>query len=49
MAQWIKNIMSTRIWVQSLASLSGLRNLHCCKLGHGSRLWLGSGTAVAVL
>ena len=35
--------------VQSLASLSGLRIQHCCKLWHRSQMQLRSGIAVAVL
>ena len=37
-----------RMWVQSLASLSGLRIQHCCELWHRSQTWLGSHIAVAL-
>ena len=35
-------------WVQSLASVSGLRIQHCCELWCGSRMWVRSRVAVAV-
>ena len=36
MAQWVTNlIVSVRVQVQSLASLSGLRIKHCCGCGIG--------------
>ena len=41
-------LVSMRMWVWSLASLSRLRIWHCCKLWHGLQMWLGSGVAVAV-
>ena len=34
-AQWVMNPTSMRMWVQSLASLSGLRIQHCCSYGAG--------------
>ena len=37
-----------RLWVQSLASLSGLRIRHCHKLWCRSQMRLGSGVAVAL-
>ena len=37
-----------RMQVRSLASLSGLRILHCCELWCRSQTQLGSGVAVAV-
>ena len=46
MAQWLTN--PTRTQVQSLASLSGLRILHCRELWCESQTQLGSGIAVAV-
>ena len=47
-AQQVKNqIVSVRMQVQSLASLSGLRIWHCSKLLQRSQMWLGSGIAVA--
>ena len=36
-----------RMWVRSLALLSGLRIQHCCELQCRSQLRLGSGVAVA--
>ena len=36
-----------KMQVQPLASLSGLRIQHCCKLWHGFQIMLGSGIAVA--
>ena len=45
----VKNLtVSVRMWVQSLASNSGLRTQHCCKLQHRSQMYFGSGIAVAV-
>ena len=32
--------VSVRTWVPSLALLGGLRIWHCCKLQHGSQMWL---------
>ena len=37
-----------RMWVLSLASLSGLRIQHCCELWYGLQRQLGSGVAVAL-
>ena len=37
-----------RLWVQSLALLSGLRVQHCCVLWCGLQMWLGSDVAVAL-
>ena len=37
------------MWVQSLASLSGLRIWHCQKMWCSLQMWLGSGVAVAVV
>ena len=37
------------LWVQSLASLSGLRAWHCHELWCGSQTWLGSGIAMALV
>ena len=42
------DMVSVRIEVRSLASLSGLRIWHCCKLQHRLKMQLGSGVAVAV-
>ena len=37
MAQWLQTQrVSLRVWVQSQASLSGLRIRCCCELWHGS-------------
>ena len=50
MAQWKRTrLVSMRMQVQSLASLSGLRNRCCCELWCRSQMWLGSGTAMAVV
>ena len=48
--QW-KRIQSgtMRLWVRSLASLSGLRIWHCHELWYRSQIRLGSGIAVAVV
>ena len=43
------NKVSMRMWVLSLALLDVLRIHHCCKLRCGSKIWLGSGVAVAVV
>ena len=43
------NIVSIRMRVQSLASLSELSIWPCCKLWCSSQAWLGSGVAVAVI
>ena len=40
--------VSMRIWVWSLASLSGLRIKHCHELWYRSQTWLRSGIAVAI-
>ena len=50
-AQWIKDsiIVSMRMQILSLASLSGLRIQSCPKLQLSSRMWLGSSVAVAML
>ena len=49
LAQWVKNpTVSMRMWVRSLASLSGLSIECCCKLQSKSQLRLGSYVAVAV-
>ena len=42
-------LVSVRIWIQSLASLSGLRSWGCHKLWCKSQTWLGSRIAVAVV
>ena len=50
-AQWIKDsiIVSMRMQILSLASLSGLRIQSCPKLQLSCRMWLGSSVALAVL
>ena len=49
-AQWVKSdTVSTQIWIQMLASLSGLMIQHCHKLQHSSQMWLGSGVFLAVV
>ena len=40
------NIVSVRMWVQSLASLSGLRIQHLCMLQHRSQMRLECTVAV---
>ena len=40
---------TVRLWVQSLASLSGLRIGHFCELWFRLQTWLGSGNAVALV
>ena len=40
-------VVSMRIWVPSLALLSGLRIQRCHKLQHRSQMWLRSGVALA--
>ena len=40
-------LVSMRMWVWSLASLSRLRIQHCCKLWHRSQMQFGSGGVVA--
>ena len=42
-------LVSMRMWVRSLALLSGLRIWRCCKLWCRSQMWLWSGIAVAVV
>ena len=42
-------LVTMRIWVQSLASLSGLRSWHCCELWYRSQTRLGSCTAVSMV
>ena len=41
-------LVSMRMQVGYLASLSGLRIWHCCELQRRSQMWLRSGVAVAV-
>ena len=49
-AQWKGiRIVSMRMWVQALASLSGLRIQCCHRLWCRSQMGLGSGVAVAVV
>ena len=43
------DLVTMRIWVQSLALLSGLRIWHCCELWCRLPTLLGSGVAVAVV
>ena len=43
----VKNIVSVRMRVPFLASLSGLRIQYCYKLQHRLQMQLGSGIAVA--
>ena len=45
--KWIR-LVSMRIWVWSLASLSGPGIWRCCELWCRSQTWLGSHVAVAV-
>ena len=50
MAQWKWIQLGTmRLWVWSLASLSGLRIWHCCELWCRSQMWLRSGFAVVLV
>ena len=50
MAQWKQiQLVTMRLWVQSLASLSGLKIWHCRELWHKSQMWRRSGVAVAVV
>ena len=42
------NIVSVKIWVCFLASLSGLRIWHCCRLQYRWQMWLRYSLAVAV-
>ena len=47
MAQWKRIwLVSMRMQVQTLASLSGLRIWHCCDLRYRLQTWLRSGTAM---
>ena len=46
--KWIR-LVTLRLRVQSLASLSGLRIWSCCELWYRLQMWLGSGIAVAVV
>ena len=49
MAHQLKSrLVTMRMWVQSLALLSGLSIPHCHKLQRRSQMWLGSGIAVAM-
>ena len=41
-------LVSTRMWVQYLALLSGLKTQNCCEVWRRSKMWFGSGMAVAV-
>ena len=43
------DMVSVRMWVQALATLSGLRIWCCHKLWHWSQMWLRSRAAVAVV
>ena len=42
-------ILSMRVQIRSLASLSGSRIWHCLELWYRSQMWLGSSVAVAVV
>ena len=42
-------LVSTRMWAQFLALLSGLRSWCCCELHGRSQMWLRSGVAVAAV
>ena len=46
--KWIW-LVSMRMWVQSLASLSGLKSRHCHELWCRFQMWLGSCVAVAMV
>ena len=47
--QWKRIQLGTMmLWVQSLASLSGLRIWHCHELWWRPQTWLGPGIAVAM-
>ena len=48
-AQQVKNLLSTKMWVQSLALVSGLRIRPCHKLRCRSQMQLRSRVAVAVV
>ena len=39
-------LVSVKMWVRSLASLSALRIWCCPKLWHRSQMWFGSGVAL---
>ena len=45
--KWIR-LGTKRLWVQSMALLSGLSIWRCCELWCRSQMWLGSGIAMAV-
>ena len=49
---WLRGVrtrlVSIRMLVRFLASLSGLRILRCCELWYRLQMWLGSGVGVAV-
>ena len=45
---WGPNVVSVRMWVQSLASLSGLSTWHCPELWYRLQMQLGSGIAAVV-
>ena len=53
MSWWLSGLrielVSMRMRVRSLASLSGLRIQHSCELGCSLQLQLGSGIAVALI
>ena len=50
MAQWKGIRLGTmRLWVRSLAPLSGLRIWHCRELWYRLQMRLGSGIAVALV
>ena len=50
MVQWKQIRLGTmRVWVRSLASLSGLKIQRCCELWCRLQTQLGSGVAVAVV
>ena len=49
MAQWLTQLVTMRLGVRSLASLSGLRILRCCLLRCRSQTQLGSCVVVAVV
>ena len=47
-AQQVKNLISMRMQVQSLAGLSGLSIQPCCKVQCSSKMWLRFGSSIAV-
>ena len=49
MSQQKRTLVSMRMWVQSLASRSGLRIQHCHELWCKSQMQLRSGVAMAVV